>query len=107
VWLANEFDVKVNVDAMQYHLAKEGWNYGKLQGRARMSLIITNRTNIKLIVVIVIGKVGSDPSKVRLRRCVFIREMAKALKLEKEGKAILVYLDESYINTHHSKDIGW
>ena len=29
------------------------------------------------------------------------------LKPEKEGKAVLIYLDESYFNTNHSNNQSW
>jgi transposase len=52
-----------------------------------------------------VGGMKPQAKNVRIRQ--FILEYAAALKEEEAGTALLVYVDESYIHTHHASKKGW
>jgi transposase len=52
-----------------------------------------------------VGGMKPEAKNVRIRQ--FILEYAAALKEEDAGTAIIVYVDESYIHTHHAGKKGW
>jgi hypothetical protein len=52
-----------------------------------------------------VGGMKPQAKNARIRQ--FILEYAAALKEEMDGKAIIVYMDESYIHTHHASKKGW
>jgi hypothetical protein len=52
-----------------------------------------------------IGGMKPQAKDVRIRQ--FIMEYAAALSEEQAGAAVIVYMDESYIHTHHASKYGW
>jgi transposase len=52
-----------------------------------------------------VGGMKSQAKNVRIRQ--FILEYAAALAEEAAGRAIIVYMDESYIHSHHATKKGW
>lgn len=52
-----------------------------------------------------VGGMKPQAKNARIRQ--FIIEYAQALKEEEEGTAVVVYMDESYINTHLANKYGW
>jgi transposase len=50
---------------------------------------------------------GMKPQAKRVRIRQFIVEYAAALAEEEAGRAIVVYVDESYIHAHHASKKGW
>jgi hypothetical protein len=52
-----------------------------------------------------IGGMKPQAKNARIRQ--FILEYAAALQKEMDGVAIIVYIDESYIHTHHASKKGW
>ena len=50
---------------------------------------------------------GMKPQAKHARIRQFILEYAAALAEEQSGTAVIVYMDESYIHTHHSTKKGW
>ncbi len=50
---------------------------------------------------------GMKPQAMSVRIRQFILEYAAALKEEESGTSIMVYMDESYIHSHHSAKKGW
>jgi len=51
-------------------------------------------------------KCQSDPERMDVKRT-YIKDYSEALKLEKAGTHICVYLDESYIHQNHAKKQSW
>jgi hypothetical protein len=52
-----------------------------------------------------VGGMKPQAKNIRIRQ--FIMEIAHALKEEADGTAVIVYVDESYIHTHHASKYGW
>ena len=52
-----------------------------------------------------VGGMKPQAKNARIRQ--FILEYAAALAEEEAGRAIIVYVDESYIHTHHASKKGW
>jgi DDE superfamily endonuclease len=52
-----------------------------------------------------VGGMKPQAKNVRIRQ--FILEYAEALAADEAGTAIIVYIDESYIHTHHASKKGW
>jgi hypothetical protein len=48
-----------------------------------------------------------DSTKSKSKRATFLRAYAQALRLQKAGKAVIVFYDETYINTGHAATMTW
>ena len=48
-----------------------------------------------------------DSSESKSKRATFLRAYAQALRLQKAGKAVIVFYDEAYINTGHAAKMTW
>ena len=83
-YLERECNVKVSTDAAKTALRKLGYKWKKARGEVKY-----------------MSKKSIDKERK------FMVEYAEALRLEEEGKAIIMYTDESYVNQHHHSDWGW
>jgi hypothetical protein len=81
--------------------------------RSRLNVVVSRRTVRRWLRALgyrwrhkrYIG--GMKPQAKAARTRQFILEYAAALKEEEAGTAVIVYMDESYIHSHHAAKKGW
>lgn len=82
--LLSELNIFIRQRTLRNILASMGYRYGKMN---------------------VIGKMNDDWYVARIRT--FLIQYAKALKEEEQQRCVIVYTDESYVNTGHALRCSW